>query len=359
MLFNKLKERFKMKKVATCKEKVLIIIKERNIINRGDGYSCSVSSGLKNSASFIIDMFNKIGVDGKLVEAIDNNCIDRLLKENKPTICILEALWVVPSKIKELQKLHPDVKWVVRLHSETPFLALEGISMEWLHEYVSYGVSIAVNSPRLQKELSYLIPFANLIMLPNYYPTDDYRSDNAKFDGTNIDIGCFGAIRPLKNHMIQAIAAIKFADDMGYSLSFHINANRCEDNGDPVLKNIRALFDNSHHHLIEHSWKSHEEFLDLMSTIHISMQVSFSETFNIVSADAVLRNVPIVVSDEIFWAYDGFKTSPTDSTKIIKTLKYVHSVRKFNAQYLNKHSLDKYNKKVIAAWKFVLCVKNK
>lgn len=336
------------------KEKVLIIIKDRKIINKGDGYSNSVSSGLKNSASFVIDMFNNIGVEGKLVEAIDNNCIDKFLTEYKPTICILEALWVVPSKVKELSKLHPDVKWVVRLHSETPFLALEGISIEWLHEYVSYNVSIAVNSPRLKTELSHILPFANLIMLPNYYPLDTYKPTNPAFEGDDINIGCFGAIRPLKNHMIQAISAIKFADDLGLNLNFHINANRCEDNGDPVLKNIRALFNNSNHTLIEHSWKSHEDFLDLMSTIHISMQVSFSETFNIVSADAVLRNIPIVVSDEVFWAYNAFKTSPTDSNKIIKTLKYVHFMRKFNAQYLNKVSLDKYNKSVISAWKHVL-----
>ena len=62
---------------------------------------------------------------------------------------------------------------------------------------------------------------------------------------STIDIGAYGAIRPLKNQLLQALAAIKFAESIGKTLRFHINITRIENNGDPVLKNLRNLFSNS------------------------------------------------------------------------------------------------------------------
>ena len=67
---------------------------------------------------------------------------------------------------------------------------------------------------------------------------------------------------------------------------------------------------------------SHEDFTNLISTMDISMQVSFNETYNIVSADAVNNLVPVVVSDEIKWVLGLFKTSTVDSKKIVKKLRF-------------------------------------
>jgi hypothetical protein len=72
------------------------------------------------------------GVDSTIIEVIDNNGIDREVTKYKPTHVIIEALWVIPSKFEILTKLHPNVKWIIRLHSEIPFLANEGIAMEWM-----------------------------------------------------------------------------------------------------------------------------------------------------------------------------------------------------------------------------------
>ena len=54
--------------------------------------------------------------------------------------------WLV-SKFEVLQKLHPNVKWIVRLHSEIPFIANEGIAMDWIYEYQKYdNVFVSLNS---------------------------------------------------------------------------------------------------------------------------------------------------------------------------------------------------------------------
>src|SRR5688500_11649943 len=108
-------------------ERILFILKARDATNTY-GYSCGLSTGLLNSATFVQDMLDSNGFTTKLVVVIDNNDIDREVTAFRPTHVIIEALWVVPSKFQILKKLHPSVKWIVRLHSEAPFLANEGIA---------------------------------------------------------------------------------------------------------------------------------------------------------------------------------------------------------------------------------------
>ena len=120
-----------------------------------------------------------------------------------------------------------------------------------------------------------------------------------------VHIGCFGAIRPLKNQLAQAIAAISFANLAGLKLRFHVNGGRVEGRGLPVLRNLRGLFAASagdRHLLVEHGWLSHDQVSgDLGGGDHIAMQVSFSETFNIVSADSAAVGLPVIASPSIPW----------------------------------------------------------
>lgn len=294
-------------------------------------------------------MLNNNGVKAKLVDVVDNNAIDREVTWYKPTHVIIEALWVTPEKFKVLQKLHPKVKWIVRLHSEIPFLANEGIAIEWIYEYLKYkNVYLSSNSLKSVEELSKLlnVPIA---YLPNYYPiTNASTPDNKR---NVINIGCFGAIRPLKNQLIQAIAAIEFGNSIGKTVHFHINGNRIEGKGDPILKNIESLFaNNPQHKLIKHEWMNHTDFIRVIRKMNIGMQVSYSETFNIVTADFVNSNVPVVVSPEIFWVADLYKADPNSVDSIVSKLKFVWKTRGLGLHKINKLKLKSYDAASRDAW---------
>ena len=154
----------------------------------------------------------------------------------------------------------------------------------------------------------------------------------------------FRSIRPLKNQLIQAISAIEFGNSIGKSIHFHINATRIEGKGDPILKNIENLFiNNPKHKLIKHEWMNHHDFTHVIKTMDIGMQVSYSETFNIVTADFVNKNIPVVVSPEIFWVTDAFKADPNSVNSIKSKLKFVWVFRKLGLQKLNKMKLETYN----------------
>ena len=287
--------------------RILLVVKKREakeIWHQNDFYG-SPSSGLLNSVQMISVMLDSLNIENKLAEVIDNNSIDREVNNFKPTIVVIEALWVVPEKFKVLIKLHPKVKWIIRLHSNTPFLANEGIAIEWIFDYLKFPeVFVASNNLKLFKELEFLTRNRRILYLPNYYNFVSFNHVEKTIDNNFIRIGCFGAIRPLKNQLLQAIAAIDFADKMGLKLKFYINATRIELNGSSILKNIRALFANSKHELLEIPWLSHEDFLIfLKKNIDIGMQISFSETFNIVTADCISQEVPVVVSKEIDFVF--------------------------------------------------------
>lgn len=343
------------------KDKVLFILKRREDYNiQKHSRNIGLSTGLYNSASFVNDMLCAGGVESKLVVVIDNNDIDREVTNYRPTHVIIEALWVVPTKFNVLQKLHPNVKWIVRIHSELPFIACEGMSMDWIADYMSFkNVYIGINSPRMLRETEVYLSAIygkkytkeKLIYLPNFYP-QEYKKKKFNRKKEHIDIGCFGAVRPLKNHMAQAIAAIQFAESIGKKLKFHVNAGRVEMQGMPVLHNMIATFEHLHdsgHELINHEWTPREEFLELCTKMDIGMQCSFSETFNIVCADFISQGVPIVSSSEIPWSSSVFDAEPTETSDIYETLVKTYKYPSINLFY-NKRNLRKYTNKVRDIW---------
>ena len=344
------------------KSRVLFILKRREDYNAITHSHIGLSTGLYNSANFMNEMLNENGIESNLVVVHDNNCIDREVTKYKPTHVIIEALWVVPEKFDILQRLHPKVKWIIRMHSETPFIANEGNAMKWLAEYTSYeNLYIGCNAPRFLREIRYYTQVRNrwsnaetrerIIYLPNYYPTDFITKPlNRKKD--TIDIGCFGAIRPLKNHLLQAMAAVEFAEQIDKKLRFHVNVGRIEMKGQPVFHNLEGMFGqlaNAGHELVNNQWSPREDFLKICHSMDIGLQVSFSETFNIVGADLISQGVPLVGSTEIPWLAPQSCADPTNSSEIVKKLHKTYNWPGMNI-WFNQRNLANYSNNTRKIW---------
>jgi hypothetical protein len=151
----------------------------------------------------------------------------------------------------------------------------------------------------------------------------------------------------------QALAALRFANSIGKNLHFHINIGRFEMKGDPVYKNLKGMFDqlseNSHHKLIEHEWMPREEFLELCEKMDIGMQVSFSETFNIVGCDLVSQGVPLIGSPEIVWMNPLYMANPTNTDCMVNKLKRMYNFPFFNVK-TNQFLLTRYTNKTCDIW---------
>ncbi len=286
------------------------------ICKKNSGYGAAYNgrrSGLFNSTRFIAEGLTDAGVPAEVIEVNDNNDIDRAVTQRRPSLVIIEALWVVPEKFDVLKRRHPKVRWAVHLHSNAPFLALEGVAVKWCRGYERRGITIIVNSPQALEAVRVFVPEA--VLLLNAYRGNFEHPHGKPIDDT-VRVGCFGAIRPMKNQLAQALAAIQFAHEEDSDLEFFINATRSE-GGDPVLTNIRDLFKGRpFDDLVEVPWLPHDRFLDLLATMDICLQVSLSETFNIVTADCVAMGLPVITSSEVAWV-DAECHAPTDSVDTI------------------------------------------
>lgn len=334
--------------------KVLFILKK----NQCYGFTTYTrrSSGLFNSTHFIVKALGQHKIKSHIIEVVDNNDIDREVAKYKPEIVVIEALWVVPEKFDVLKKLHPKVKWYVHLHSHIPFLALEGIAIEWIRGCAERGIKFIANSIPSYEALLTVLTHQEMIYLPNVYISHPRKAKLDHRIRNLINIGCFGAIRPLKNQLLQGMAALKFAREMKHFVAFHMNVTRLETGGDPILKNMRQLFGGSPDGvLIEHDWMEPEDFLDLLQDhIDLGMQVSLTETFNVVSADYVTAGIPIVVSKEVVWASRCNKAKDDSIDDIVKKMKFAWE-NKFLIRR-NQKLLVKFAEHAISLWvKFARC----
>ena len=336
--------------------RILFILKERYAYG---SYSMNYSSGLYNSAKFCSDMLAAAGYTTKLVEVLDNNSIDHEVTIFQPDIVIIEALWVVPEKFDILQMLHPTVNWIVRIHSEAPFLAQEGIGIDWLSHYpLNYSnVFVAVNSKEAEIELLSFYPEKGinpdkLLYLPTYYPAPDDTLYFKSFSGGVLNVACMGAIRQLKNVLIQAMAAMRFAEETGWHLRFHINGDIFDAEGRPTNKSLTALFEDTDYELIRHKWMEHDEFIAFLAGIDVGMQVSFSETFCIVAADYVASGIPVVGSPAIKWLD---KRSQTDTIKVQSIADHIGTALRNRGMIdANLEHLQEYSRNAKKAWLEVL-----
>ena len=319
--------------------RVLFIIKK---FHDYSGYP-QISNGLRTSALLVVEMLRSEGYDATLVEAIDGNSIDALVAQYKPDRVVIEAIWVTPDKMAELQRLWPCVEWTVRVHSCLPFLSNEGMAIAWIAAYRNMGIKVGFNS---MQAVSDFLTIWDVGYLPNYYPSQPQAVK--RHPSFMLNIGCFGAIRPLKNQLIQAFAAISYANDRGMSLTFHMNGSRIEQNGSNNLKNIVALFKAAGQTLELHPWMNHDDFLKLVASMDMCMSVSLSESFCIVAADAVSQGVPFVGSGAIQWLpYEA--QAPTDSVSgIVGVMNGAHS---FWATRRNRKALEKFSRISISVWK--------
>lgn len=309
--------------------------------------------GLHNSSRFIVNFLRDRKYNAVLETVDDANDVDRVVSKHDAKIVVIEALWITPEKMSELISMpsHKNRLWVVRIHSKTAFLASEGIAIDWMGDYPK-SVVLSANSKSLMSDFSNLVEFD--MYLPNiYYPSINTNNLIRKPQPDKIlHVGCFGAIRPMKNHLVQAMAAMRVADRLNQTLNFHVNGFNIEESGLSVMKNLEALFeDKPNHQMVKHEWLPHTEFINLVRQMDVGTQISFSESFNIVAADFVGQRVPIVVSDEISWLPKDVQVSPHSSVSdIAKKIFYIHKYYNSSFSSICEKKLHFYNATSMEIW---------
>jgi len=216
----------------------------------------------------------------------------------------------------------------------------------------TWNFQIAANCERLARwvESAYGAP---CLRLPNvYYLSDSPATKRELYRAGTLRIGAFGATRALKNLLTAAGAAVEIANARRADLEFWISSGRNEGAG-PVIEAVKQMMHGLQHvKLVENGWQTWPQFRQTVRHMHLLLQPSYTESFNVVTADGVAEGVPTVVSDAIEWAPDNWKASVDDAGDIARVGLKLLSSR--NAAKQGYAALRTHNRTAFAHWRSFL-----
>lgn len=271
-------------------------------------------SRLASGLSVCLKMIKESVPNINLVPVDTMQHVNLAISNFKPKKVVFETLWLSDENMADLRKKHPKVEFFIHIHSNLPFLACEGAAFNKISEVKKHGFKLIFNNKRAAD------CFDGSVFLPNIYSKKYYNRINRP-DDEFVNVICAGSLRPMKNHVSQAMAAIIYAQSIGKKLRFYCNLGRSE-GGDEVRSALTGLFFyfSNGHELISLEWMEHVDFIEYLKNMDIGLQVSMSESFNIVAADYTAAGLPMVVSDEVEWADDNCKAPTGDPMAIASVM---------------------------------------
>lgn len=280
--------------------------------------------------------------------------LDSFLRTNPQTThVVISAAWIPVLDLGRLVVRYPAIEFAVNIHSNVGFLQADASGVALLGAYV-----------HLQKELlnfrvsgndqdfvdwlqaAYSTP---ALFLPNLYSLDASVPQNRPlYNGGVLRIGAFGACRPLKNFLTAAGAVIVIAKQLRVPVEFWMNGGR-PDGGGSIERAIKALIASQHGVTLKIlNWSAWPEFLGLIETLHLMIQVSYTESFNMVTADGISRGVPSVVSNAIDWVPERWVAHSDDALDVARVGRSL--ITDPHAAIDGVMALERHNSNGVHAW---------
>ncbi|HET9621193.1 MAG TPA: glycosyltransferase [Kofleriaceae bacterium] len=272
------------------------------------------------------------------------------------THVILSAPWLATSDVASLAAEFREVTFVVVSHSSVGFLAADPHAIRLLRQTAdlqmsSHNVFVGGNSKKFTAWATEAWG-VHAVYLPNLYSLGEvFDHRHRRWDGGPLRIGLFGANRPLKNFLSGAAAAVELAARLHVPIELLLSSGRNEGG------NFRALEELTEHvgnlRVTYTGWLPWAEFRRLVRTVDLVLQVSYTETFNVVAADAIAEGVPVVASDAIEWVPAWWRAGadePMDITRVAERL-----LRDPNASRHGREALRDYVDRGVVMWWQFLC----
>jgi hypothetical protein len=191
------------------------------------------------------------------------------------------------------------------------------------------------------------------ITLPNLYFIDDSERTSRRFRdnvGSPLRIGIFGACRPQKNFVSAVGAAIEISYQLNVQTEVWISTGRTEGGGQTILKAAMELCNGVPLVTVQQAgWQTWPEFRRLVGSMGLLLQPSYTESFNMVTADGIAEGVPSVVSDAIDWVPKYWQAESDDVFDIARVGR--HLLMDSFARIEGMRSLLRHNEAGVYEWR--------
>jgi len=270
------------------------------------------------------------------------------------THIVISAPWLGAEDLQDIAILNPSLDFIVVSHSNVGFLAADPNAFKLIRDYMHVEASVpnfhlAGNSSRLATwvQKTYSMPCWTI---PNLYYLDATTAQphRVPFNGDLVRIGCFGAQRLLKNILSAGAAALTIANTLRVDLEFYINSGRVE-GPQGTLASLHQMFSGLRYaKLIEVPWEEWSPFRTTVAHMDLMMQPSYTESFNVVTADGIARGVASVVGRAIEWAPSKWVAAVDDPDDIARVGESLLLSR--NAAVDGLNALTAHNEKGFQEW---------
>lgn len=259
---------------------------------------------------------NIAGMKEKLVDA----------QSNPPGIhpvthVVISAPWLPSADLQDIAIMNPHITFACASHSNISFLAADPGAFHLVKDYMlveraTPNFHVAGNSARLAKWVT-RVHATPCWTIPNlYYLDGSITPSRPAFDGDTLRIGCFGATRILKNILTAGAAALDIASSLRVNLEFWVSGGR-EEGAQGTLAALTEMFASLRWaRVCKQQWQEWAAFRGTVRDMHLMLQPSFTETFNVVTADGIAEGVASVVSTAIYWAPKDWQADSDDATAI-------------------------------------------
>lgn len=279
-----------------------------------------------------------------------------------PTVThlVISAPWVPTSDLQRLTLAHPNLQIALNIHSNVAFLGADLRGVTLIREALAlsrgtWNFKVAANSDKGKRWLEqvYRVP---CLLLPNLYDLSDMAPRYSRplwMPGEVLRVGIYGAVRPLKNAVTGAGAVLELAAVLKAQVELHLSAGRSEGGGAGIRQVIGELYrDLPWAKVIDDPWTTWPNFRQQVSHMHLLIQVSHTESFNMVTADGVAEGVPSVVSTAIPWAPAHWKAEVDDALEVARRGRYLLGDREAASEGLA--ALKNHNSASIESWHLFL-----
>jgi hypothetical protein len=273
-------------------------------------------------------------------------------EHHKPlTHVIISAPWMSRHDMERLIEFFPRIQFVIECHSNVGFLQADPNGVEIIRAVIALSAThrnlrLGGNS-RAFVEWASKVYGVHVVLLPNLYPIT--KPCKSHWNGSlPIKIGVFGAVRPQKNFMTAAAAAMLIQQKLQLPVELHMSDGG-EGDGGSVSRAINQMVKGvPDFKLIRHQWRPWSEFIEIVERMDLLIQPSYTESFNMITADGIVAGVPSVVSEAIRWAPESWKADSDNVLDIARVgVKLLHS--RF-AVWRGQMALRRSNSQALAAW---------
>jgi hypothetical protein len=307
--------------------------------------------GLNTAALAIAEVLNYKGFDVTVRPARNNVDIVEYVQASGDSLShvVIFAPWLSAYDVKNMVEYFSEIQFVIISHSNVGFLQVDPSAAYLIRQYLSLSdvypnLKVGGNSERFVNWLNVAYN-ENVIFLPNLYPIS--KPCRHAWDGESpLKIGVFGAVRAEKNFVTATAAVLAIYAFLGKPVEMHMTSLGGNYN---ILEAIDQLTkDVPGFTLVQHGWMFHEQFMELIEDMHLLIQPSFTESFNLVTADGIASGVPSVVSYAITWPPDSWKVDADDALGIAR--RGIELLMDRDAVSEGVESLKRHNHKGLHFW---------